>query len=276
MSGFTSFGGGAATNPNIAYETLGWDTTNAIGTVITANGSNHTKGAYASLGTTSAAWSALFLRVVTSNSSGGRFLIDVSLDGSTVYIPDLYVNPGTTTGTRGHIFRLPMQVPASTNLRLRQQCSTGGLTIHATAIGIPSSDSLPPGFTTAAAINAADAANTRPSSTSITQTTGATTWTELEDSTLATYGAILAQVGNITTPPTTAQQMRATLATGAAAAEAGIGWIDTFSSTGNPNLSNAQFLIERQVASGTRLSANVQGAVAGAPDTFCMGLIGFS
>jgi len=277
MSAFVSFASSAAaTNPNITYETLGWDTGTADAQTVTASGSVNTKGSYSSIGTTASAWAAFWLRVLTSSSSGARFLLDLSFDGSTVKVPNIYLPPpGTTGGSRVMNILLPLQVPASTNLRARVSSSTASAAVEVTAIGmLASSTGIAPGFANAAALVAADEANTRPGSTSINATTGATTWTEIEDSTTDAASALLFQLGHIATP-SVIQQVRATLATGAALSETAIGWLDSMASTGNPVMTGPPVLIQQTVGASTRLSVNVQAASAGAPDTFTAGVIRF-
>lgn len=278
MSGFTSFGGSAAaTNPDITYESVGWNTGTATGVGILSGVAN-TAGNWISVGTTVAAFSGFILRVLTSDQANGRLLFDISLDGgSTTYIPNVYAHVGSVANTRpASNIRLPMQVPAGSTISLRCRSSVASTTPIVDIIGIlASSTGVGPGFTTATAIEAADTTNTRPGTVAINLSTGATTWTDLEASTAAQYGAVLMQCGAVSAV-SAAQIVRATLATGASTFEVPIGWADFYESTTGPPIPNAQFLIEKTIPISTPLSVSLQAAAAGAPDTVTVGLIGFS
>lgn len=268
--------GGAAQNPNYTYEPVGYVANDGSGKVITA-GSGTAKGGYEELSAATADdWSGFVVNFGVASSSSNRYLVDIAIGAAAsevVILPNVYIQPSTLQGYTS--FRVPLQVPAGSRVAVRCSSSQNGGTMKVGITGLVANAANPPGFTTATAIVAADTGNVRPSSISVSATTSATTWTELEDVTAAEYGAFLMIASENATPGTSGQGLRMSLATGAAAAETAIGGGELQSNTANPLLARAILpLIETTAAAGVRLSANIQAAVPGT-DTYFVGLIGF-
>lgn len=278
MSGYTSFasGGGSPVNLDNTYESLGFTTT-FVGTACTSgNGSKGTTSA--TLGTTSAAYSGFWLYVAWASTSNSRYLMDVSFDGgSTWAIQNFYVEP-STSGTSVAPYWFPMNVPVSSDIRIRSQ-STGATTFRAWVQGALTNANSAPMFNTFTALNA-DTTNTRPSGGDITMVNNAsTTFTTILDPTVATYGALMAVIGAPSTGAvTTLQTVMLNIGVGAAASEVVIGRL----AAGAQNASAASFRAQpgvtllKTIASGARLSAQVKSNTQGANDLATVGLYGLS
>lgn len=275
-----SGGSGSAINLNQVYESLGWDTSTGSGQTVISSVTTTSKGNFASLGTTASNWAGFYLRIYSANSTGARFLVDLSSNGTTAnLVANIFVQPSSGGATRPIEIWIPLQVASGTNLRIRCSCSAGGSTMVATAMGIVASSTAQPGFTTATALTTADTTNNRPNTSSINlQGTGATSWTSLIDPLAATYGAVLMTISAVSTPTTNNQIARVSMADGptGGGSEVFAGSIGGVMFTSGALFPAVALTVQRSFASGNRISGNIQAAVAGAPDTFSMGLIGFS
>lgn len=272
-----SGGGGANQNLNNSYESLGFTTT-FVGTACTAG--NGSKGsASATLGTTAAAWSGFWLYIAWASTSNARYLVDVSKDGgSTWFVTNFYIEPsGSGDPASGYWF--PLNVAASSDIRIRAQGVSGSGTVRAWVRGVLTNSQSPPAFNTFTALNA-DTTNTRPSGGDVTMVAnGSTTFTELVASTGAQYGGLAAVLGGPSGGAvTTGQMVMLALATGAAASETVI----ARHAAGTNNASAASFrgqpgiYIEKTIAASTRLSVQVFSNTQGANDMAVVGLYGFS
>lgn len=279
MPGGLVFGGsGANQNLNNTYEFLGFGS--GDGTSVAAAGSTNTKGSYTQLsgagggGVTVNNLRGIYVMPLVSSAAGTRFLADISFDGgTTANIPNVYLQPGTPTygSTPGVYF--PMAIAAGANIQVRHQSATASATARYAVVGAIANSQSPPGFSTCAAINAADTTNTRPNTTNIPLTDA---WTELVASTATQYGAILAVAGDNGTTPGTSQAVGVQVGTGAAASETAImRWLAAATTTGPLLARGFSPLIEKTIASSTRLSAKAYGAVAGT-DNIRVQLFGFS
>lgn len=279
MSGFTSFASAAGANQNLdnTYEFIGFST--GAGTSVAAAGSTNTKGSYVQLaaggvgGVTENALRGIFVQADAASAASARFLMDLSFDGgSTVAIPNIFLQPGTPVYGASPGYYFPMAIAAGANIQARVQSATASASLPVAITGVISNAQSPPCFATCDAINAASTGDSLPASTNVPLTDA---WTELAASTAATYGAIAAIAGFNGTLPGTSQPVGLQIGTGAAAAEAAImRWIAA-AHTASPALRNAVSpLIEKTIASGTRLSAKAYG---GTPltDNFRIQLFGF-
>lgn len=275
--------GGSVSNPSQTYESVGWINASQTGQAITASATANQKGNYSQLvgagasGVTVNNWSGFWLRMYLA-SDASRFLLDLSIDGgSNIKVADLFASPASSSAPKITRVFIPLQVSAGSDIRMRCQSSSSGSDVIITDItGLISSASDYPGYTTATQLQTVDATNTRPGASGVTVplTTSATSWTELISSTGATYGAVLVQQTAVATVTNT-QITRTRIGTGTAGNEVEKMWLDSMISSVNPANPNAIDSFLQTVASGTRLTANVQGATVTA-ETFSIGLIGFS
>ena len=273
-----SSGGGANQNLNNTYEFLGFST--GVGSTVTASGSVNTKGSYTQMtgggggGVTENAFRGIYLIPMGASAPGVRFLADVSFDGgSTVAIPNIFLQPGTAQyGTTPGVY-FPMAVASGANVQVRMQSATASATVVWSVVGVVSNAQSPPCYTTCSAITAASTADTRAGSVNVPLTDA---WTELEDSTVADYDAIIGVCGPNGTVLGTSQLIGVQLGIGAVAAESAImRWV-IGGHTSAPEMPRAfSPLCEQSVASGTRLSAKAYGGVAGT-DNIRVQLFGFS
>lgn len=273
MSGFFNASGGSSqpSQPNNTYG-FGGQGTVGEGTTMTA-GSANVKGNYsATIITTSAALSGFIVEFGLPSSASAKYKVDIRSGGSTIIVPDLYVAPGSTSSGTFKVF-IPLAVGSGVALDARCQSSVGSATLKISIVEVVANAGVPPGFTSMVALNNEATAGTTLAGTGDVPLTD--TWTEIVASTAATYGAIMAIVGDNGTAPGTAQSTLVSLGTGAAAAEAAYmkGTFGIF--TGLPYLRLQMFLlIQKTIASGTRLSAKANSTTAGT-DNLRIGLYGF-
>lgn len=274
MSYLFQAGASAATNPNLTYEPVGWDT--GSGTTVTAGATSPNAGSWIPIGsTTAAAWSGFLFYFGFTTATSINFTVEISFDnGTTTHIPSFYVAPSTTGGYA--VVEIPMQVPAGSQLAVRVRSSNNAATALAAFNGILSGTGVAPGYTTCTAVVAADNTNIRASTVSVSLTTGATSWTTLIGSTAAQYGAFIATASPNGTPGGS-KGIHATMASGANPSEVAFAnWAFTCNSA-NPLAPRAvSRLMNHTIASSQRLSINLQNATVGAPDAFYIGLLGFS
>ncbi|MBS0371760.1 MAG: hypothetical protein JSS57_21470 [Proteobacteria bacterium] len=275
MSQWISFGGGggAVANLNTTYEEAGFGA--GDGTLISTTSPAHTKGAYVQLtASTANDWAGFWVSLATGSAASARFLFDISFDGgSTVAVPNVYTLPGGPFSSgQSALFFLPMNVPAGANIQVRAQSGVASQTFRIALLGVVRNSDSRPLFNTCTAISAADTAGTQPGTTAIPLTD---TWTEMNPSTSATYGAIFANFG-ASTSPATSQAIGIAIGRGAAASEVEmVRTISGFSST-SPTLRGVSgFMVETSVASGTRICCRAYGATPGS-DAIVGQLFGFS
>lgn len=279
MSFNTFSGGGAASpvNPDYLPEVIGVG--DGSGTTITGNASAHVIGTYTQLagaggsGVTVNDWDEFIAEFSAPSGASNRYLARVSIDGgSNLLLPPFLVMPSSTT-TRVQRFRVPMQVPAGSDVRIAVSSSAASsATIKAVIRGLSSQGaSNPPGYTTATALVAADTAATRASSTSVAASNDATSYTQLIASTAAQYGAFMVFFGSGANP-SNSQGVFIRLGKGAALSEIPIGGAHAwFGGAGQMNGFTAT--IDAVVAASQRISLNIQGASA---DSTIAGCIAFS
>lgn len=278
MSGFIPFAGSSGANQNLnnTYERLGQGAVGA-GTQITAGSGS--KGSYsASLGTTSNAWSGFWVLFPTASTSNTRYLVDISIDnGSTVYAPNIYIEPNSSNGAGICVVFIPLNVASGSVVKARAQGSGAG-NVFIWLLGIVTNSQSPPMFTTMAALTA-DTTNTRAGSSDIAMVaSGSTTFSEGVSSTATQYGALLAIIGTSSVGQvSTGQAALLNLATGAAASETIItGWPVEAILAATSFRASTPSLIYKTIPASTRLSGQVLAATVGANDKFTLGLYGFS
>lgn len=274
MSQWISFasGGGSPSNLNTTYEEVGFGS--GDGTTITTTSPAHTKGAYAQLvASTANDWAGFWIVIGGSSSAAGRFLIDISLDGgSTVAIPNLFTLPGAIATGQGPMFFVPLNVPAGSDVQVRAQSGTATQSFRIAMMGAIRNATSRPLYNTCTAISAADTTATFPGSTSIPLTN---TWAEMNPSTSATYGAVMANFG-ATTAPGTAQLLSLAIGYGASTAEVEMIRTICAINTSSPTFRGCNGLTaETSIPSGTRMVCRAYGGTPGSD--FVVGqLFGFS
>ena len=270
MSAYTSFvsggGGGANLNLNNAEEALGF-ATDGTTTLVTAGGSNNTKGTYVSFGTSANDWAGFWLYLGQGSASAGRYILDVRQGGATVIVPDLYVEPGQSLAPV--LYWIPMAVTAGL-IEVRCQAENSSRTIRVGIVGIIRNSQSAPMYTTMTALNV-DTTNTRASATDIVmQNSAGTTYGTLSASLPSTAGGFLFVPGGTGTSPATSQQTGFQFATGAAASEVPFAWHSTWISNAAASFSNrAPKFIEHTVASGARISVKPTVATPGTDAMRC-------
>lgn len=271
MSGFTSFAsGGAAENPDFLPELVNPGATGG-GTQLTASATAHTKGIYVSLGTLSAGITEFTLEVFGASGAGNRYIVYLSTDAGATDFIKVLASPSTSGGVQK--FRIPLILANGTTISAAIQASVATSPTCSVGItGLVPQGSNAPGYTTATAILAVDAAATQASTTSVTvaNTVG---YTQLTPSTAAQYGAFLLFFSTSTNPANN-QAVYVRLAKGAAASEVVIGGDRMWTLNGSPTTGRFSQLINAEVAISQRLSLSVLGATGG--DAVLVGLIGFS
>lgn len=268
---FASGGGTTIQNPDITYEQVGFGS--GDGTVITGTSVN-TKGSYVQLtASTSNNWSGFYLSVASSSSGTARFLMDISLDGgSTIAVPNLFIQPGAILGGQTGPIYIPLNVASGANIQIRTQTGTTNASFRAAIIGAITNSQSRPCFSTCTALTSADTATTLPGTIDIPLDN---TWEEVVASTSTTYGAIQAFYGAAVNPGT-AQTVGVALGVGAASSEVElIRTIIGLNSSSPPLRGGGGPLVEHSIPSGSRLSARCYGPTP-ASDNIRAQLFGFS
>lgn len=267
-------GGTPIVNPDTDLETIGAGA-NGTGTTVTSSGSANTKGSWVQLTAAGSAGvtvnnnSELTLWIGKQGSASDRLLMDISLDGgTTVHVANLYIHPGSTP--RYDRVRLPINVPAGSNVQVRCQAQAGTKSVAVFAVCMKRTASTPPNFTSIAALNV-DTAATRPSATDVSL---GNTYVELVASTAATYGGLIAILGDNGTVPALEQTALITLGVGAAAAEVAVANWGAWAATSTPYFRSAfSPLVPKAIASGSRIAAKL-AAVTPGTDNARIGLYG--
>lgn len=265
-----SSGGGSISNLDTSYEQVGFGA--GDGTTITTAAAN-TKGSYVQLSaSTSNDWAGFWMSLGPASASGTRYLFDVSFDGgSTVALPNFFVQPGANLSGQGPLVFVPLNVPAGSDVRVRAQASTGTNTFRMGIMGAIRTSQSRPMFNTCTAINAADTAATYAGSISIPLTNA---WTEINASTSGTYGGIM---GSFTANnATAAQAVSIAVGVGASSSEVELFRVLSGYNTSSPALRGAIMpLIEHSIASSSRIAARCYGPTPNS-DVILGQLFGFS
>lgn len=248
---FASGSSGANLNLDNAEEPVGINT-DGTATTVTAGASN-ALGTYQDLGTTAAAWAGFWIYYGPASASSSRMLLNLRINGTTVIVPNLYLEPNQAVGPM-RIF-IPLAVAAGTLIAAAVQAATGAQTVKVGLVGIVRNAQSAPMYTSMTALNV-DTTNTRAATADVAaQNSAGATYTTLSASLAADYHAFLFSPGHNGTNPATSQAAKITFATGAAAAEVEFGfhatWINN-SSSAFP--SRPLHFIERTILAGVRLS----------------------
>jgi hypothetical protein len=113
------------------FDSIGFDTTNGIGTVITAAGSTNTKGSYTQLvASTAKDYAGLFIIPdVGATSTATGLLLDIAIGAGgseQIIIPNWYQHPFLDKMASGFV---PVRIPAGTRVAVRCQSATASQTI---------------------------------------------------------------------------------------------------------------------------------------------------
>lgn len=99
-------------------------TTNSKGTVLTANATIHTKGAYTTLiASTAFAAKGLLVQIGTTRTAADAF-VDIAIGGAgseTVIVPNMMSGSGNGNCTRQPAIYIPLMIPAGTRISARTQ-----------------------------------------------------------------------------------------------------------------------------------------------------------
>jgi len=132
----------APTGAQVIESNVGGTTAAELGTLITAAGSSHTKGAFssgeliASTARASYGITVMLAEVGTAASTNSRMLVDIGLGASgseTVLIPDLLAgNVGTLTGAvnTAAMYHFPLFIPSASRLSARCQALIASDTVR--------------------------------------------------------------------------------------------------------------------------------------------------
>lgn len=263
---FGDVGGAAGGNPDLVYEDLG------APVQLQGGGSSNSLGEWFQIGTPAQDLAELALEAYLSSNNSHRFLIDLSLDGSTVYVPEIFVQPETAGGAT--VAQIPMHFPGGAPIWARARTSGGLNTTWVTATGIRAGPGVAPGFTIAERVTPADPANTRASTVTATLT-GGTGYVEIEDATANAYGALLVMLGEAAVFPATSQAIRATLGRGAPGSEVPIRPFTAMIRSGHPVAGRCVAPVARHaVPQSERLAMRIKAGTPGT-DALAVGVLGF-
>lgn len=178
-------------------ETLGAVAAASGGTLATAGSPANTKGAWATLGTTSASWQAMHV-MVTLGSAAADHVFDIGIDlgGGTwrVIAPELRYPTLRAAASHSQPFMLPLHVPAGSTLGWRHQATTAGATARLVLMGVETSFAGTPGFARMTAhYTVANSRGVTVDPGGTANTKGA--WTQITGSTPAALDALLIGIG---------------------------------------------------------------------------------
>ncbi|MDQ4421480.1 hypothetical protein OOT33_13715 [Sphingobium sp. DEHP117] len=269
---FPSRKGGASQpgNPNHSYEL---DDLVADAIAVTSGGGSHALGNYVSLGDIDQACSGLILEVGGVGTATMRCQWSLRKNGSTVFMPDLHINPGTNSWNR---INLPLALATNDTVEVALRCQAASQAMRAAMVPIRANSLAAPGFAAATGLSVSTG-GTYPHAQPVGNGDGTSghAWTELIASTAADYGAIMTSACNDSVPAT-AQRSVLCLATGAAGSEVEFYRTILNVITSSPYLASAvPPVIRKSIPAGSRLSARIIAPTPNA-DTFRVGLWGFA
>lgn len=151
------------------------------GTIITAAGSNNTKGSYTQLiASTAHPAGGLLVILGGANTSGGAYLVDIAVGAAAseqIILPDLYYH--AQSDSTYMYFYIPVSVPKATRLSARVQCSSASRTLRVNVV--PVSGEAVSGAAVAYGTDAANSRGTQLVSSGTGNTKGS--WVELTSAT---------------------------------------------------------------------------------------------
>lgn len=268
--GFFSFGGGGgggptqARNPKRVYVPLH----TADGIQCTASNGSNNVGPYQIVGSPSVDLSGLELTVFSPSSNAARYQVLIRKNGTDIIVPNLSVRLNTSGIT---VIDIPIKVAANDDLDIAIRSSSNGTTMRFSVNGVAANSLDSPGFDTMTGLTL-DTANTRGGNVVVTDNS---TWVELVAATAALYGALSVMISPDANS-TSGQRNTLVLATGVSGFEVEFWRHQYHVSASAPYVGNANFLIEQEIPSGSRISAMIIPGNAGVGDTFRPGLWGFA
>lgn len=188
------------------------DTSVSEGTILTAAGSNNTKGSYSQLtaATSYAAGGALVI-IGGANTSGGAYLIDIAIGGSgseQIILPDLYYH--AQSDSTYMYFYIPISIPKGSRIAARAACSSASRTVRVNVVTV--AGEAVAGSATAYGTDSANSRGTQLTSSGTSNTKGS--YTQLTAATTASHRWCVAMLRGVS-----GSQYLVDLAVGAAAAE---------------------------------------------------------
>lgn len=251
----------------MAVETIGADTTNTRGTVLTA-GSANTKGSYVELSASvSTTCSAVAVAIFSANQNVD-YLVDIAT-GAASAETDLIANIQTnrpTTAVAVRYFVFPIAITSGTRVSARCQASTGAATCRV-VMYLFSGTSNFLGGTGAVnyGANAADSGGTSIDPGGSANTKGA--YTEITASTSSDIKWVTVMLGNQTNAARASAEFLLDIATGSAGSESvvlnNVYFVTT--STGS-TITAVGVSFPVTIASGTRIAARAQCTIIDATD----------
>lgn len=263
-------GGGANQNLDNTYESLGKGA-NGDGVLLTSNVTAHVKGSYVSIGTPSADLAGFTLHLGPASASANRYLLDVRINGTTIIVPDLYMQPGVSVGWRSMF--IPINVPSGQAIEARIQASGGGGTMRIWIEGVHRNAQSAPLFTSMTALMVdSSSPNTRAGTVAIPWTNA---WTELLASAGASYPAFLATAGLTSVNPTGLQSMTVEIGTGGSGAEVHLTDFPMVSYSTDPRIPTAMSRVVEKTLPNARVAARILATTPGTDASF-IGLYGLN
>jgi hypothetical protein len=161
------------------------DTSVSEGTIITASGSNNTKGSYTTLiAATAHPAGGMFIILGGANTSGGAYLIDLAIGAAAseqIIVPDLFYH-AQADSTYMYAY-LPISIPAGVRVSARVACSSASRTVRVNVV-LVSGEAIE-AAATAYGTDAANSRGTQVTASGSTNTKGS--WTQLTAATTAEH-----------------------------------------------------------------------------------------
>jgi hypothetical protein len=161
------------------------DTSVSEATLITAAGSNNTKGSYTQLiASTAHPAGGLLVILGGANTSGGAYLVDIAIGAAAseqIILPDLYYH--AQSDSTYMYFYIPISVPKGSRLSARTACSSSGRTVRVNVTPVSGE-----AHESSAVAYGTDAANSRGTQI-VSSGTGNTkgSWTQIASSTTQSH-----------------------------------------------------------------------------------------
>lgn len=171
------------------------DTSVSEATLITASGSNNTKGSYTQLiASTAHPAGGLLVILGGANTSGGAYLIDIAIGAAAseqIILPDLYYH--AQSDSTYMYFYVPISIPKGSRLSARTACSSASRTVRVNVTPVSGE-----AYESAAVAYGTDAANSRGTqltSSGTSHTKGS--WTQLTSATTHRHNWCIAMMRGV-------------------------------------------------------------------------------
>lgn len=251
------------------YETLGIGT--GIGTNVTA-GTLHTKGSYATIGTSSFDYDGIILCVQPSTATSQNWRIDIAINtgGSDQIIVEDWFAPIDATVGKGHNVYIPVFVPKGAVVKARAQTAHTTNVVNVAVVGFQGDENSMRGFRALRSLTDWGASSESPSNSVAMSGTTLTGWVQIAASSACRVSAIYASVDTLSAVGGATGSFE--VGWGAAASEKAlfrISWAYATSVTRIPSVPQGPFPCD--FPAGTRFAVRGQ---ASASDTFSVALHG--